>query len=292
MTAIREVGKINNDTTLIDVTMLGVPKITAIYLVESDGKKCLIDGGTKTEARHILKQLEKFNAFPPDMIIITHSHWDHTQAIPRIRKKAAQMGKKVEVMASQTAIPLLKDQSWNEVFGGNFDNIEDVTPLTDGQKINLGEISLKIFDMPGHMKDHIAILDEKNKNIFVGDMLGYKVTDQIFVPGFMPPYNNKQSFLQSIEKLRKIDYKSICLAHFGCFINEEAKTILDEAISAWNTWWDLFEKHEDKLNDLDAMVTLISENILSKSATEDFGTALVGAVVGWLISGFKMARKV
>ncbi|NVM37380.1 MAG: MBL fold metallo-hydrolase, partial [Candidatus Lokiarchaeota archaeon] len=216
MTAIREEGKINDDTTLIDIRMFGVPKITAIYLIES-GKTCLIEGGTHTEARKILRQLKELNAFPPDMIIVTHSHWDHCQAIPFLSQRAKKEGKEIEILASEKAIPNLRDQSYNEIFGtGPFNNIEgDIVPLKEGDTVDLGGLKLKIFETQGHMTDQILILDEKNKNLFVGDALGDKVSDTVFVPPFYPPHWDRENFLNSIDKIKKIDYETISLTHFG-----------------------------------------------------------------------------
>jgi glyoxylase-like metal-dependent hydrolase (beta-lactamase superfamily II) len=71
MTAIRKTGKINENTFLIDIGMMGVAGVTAVYFI-ADDKKCLIDGGTKGEAFRIINFLKAQNAFPPDVIIITH----------------------------------------------------------------------------------------------------------------------------------------------------------------------------------------------------------------------------
>ena len=89
MTAIRQEGKINEDNTLIDVEMWGQKGLCAMYLIENN-KKCLIDGGISNQAQHLIDFLEKRNAFPPDIIIITHAHWDHTQAIPAFPKKGGR----------------------------------------------------------------------------------------------------------------------------------------------------------------------------------------------------------
>lgn len=292
MTAIRQPGKVNADTTLIDVEMMGVPGVTAIYLIEGE-KKCLIDGGTSTEARRIIKELEKLNALPPEIIIITHPHWDHTQAVPRLRKKAERLGKQIEVLAGKTAIPYLTDQSWNSVFGPlGARNVEDVKPLAEGDVVDLGGINLRIFEVPGHCEGHLAIFDEKNKNIFVGDSLGYKTTDELFIPPFMPPFWNAEAFLQSIAKLKKIDYETLCLAHFGYIFDSESKDILDESVSVYKKWWQLFEDNLDKLDDLQQMAEIITNNISPKSDTEQFGSALIENVVTWLITGFKMTKKI
>ena len=63
MTAIRKTGKINDNTFLIDIGMMGVAGVTAVYLIEVQ-KKCLIDGGTKDGSSRIINFLKAQNAFP------------------------------------------------------------------------------------------------------------------------------------------------------------------------------------------------------------------------------------
>lgn len=90
MTAIRQPGKINENTTLIDVDWMRIPGMLGVYLIESEesGKNCLIDGGTATEARRLVRKLEDLGAFPPDMVIITHS---------KIKRLAGITGKSIGV---------------------------------------------------------------------------------------------------------------------------------------------------------------------------------------------------
>ncbi|MBA7644339.1 Hydroxyacylglutathione hydrolase [subsurface metagenome] len=294
MTAIRESGKVNEVTTLLDINMMGVPGVTAMYLIES-GKKCIIDGGTGTESRKIIRQLKDLNFFPPDMIILTHSHWDHTQAIPLIVKRAEKEGKKIEILASEAAIPNLKDQSFNDVFGvGPFNNIEaDVTPLKEGDIVDLEGINLEIYEVPGHINDHIAILDTKNKNIFVSDALGDKVADNLYIPPFMPPFWDKDAFLASIDKLKKIDFNTICIAHFGYIYGDEAKSILDEAVSVYEKWWNLYEENVDKLDDMDYMTKiLLNENLLTRAGMGQFPEMLIHGTITWLASGFRIYKNI
>jgi len=288
MTAIRKEGKINKDTTLIDINMFGIPGVTAMYLIES-GIKCIIDGGTHTEARKILRQLKELDAFPPDMIIITHSHWDHCQAVPFLSQRAKKLGKEIEVYASAKAIPNLKDQSFNDVYEvGPFNNFEiDVKPLKEGDIIDLEGITLRIFDVPGHMNDHIAILDEKNKNLFIGDAIGIKVADNVFAPPFMPPYWDKAAYLSTIEKLKKIDYESLSLAHFGCIFGDEAKSILDESVMIYEKWWGLYEENVDRIEDIPYFIEKVLPKAVSKTDLEPFGDRLVEGVTYWLSCGFK-----
>ena len=123
MTAIREPGKINENTTLIDATLQGVGRVSAVYLLKGE-KTCLIDAGTRKGANKIVQALEDLNIGPPDILILTHSHWDHCQGIPILIKYAERNNKQIEIMASEKSIPLLQDQSFNNVFGGSsFENL-------------------------------------------------------------------------------------------------------------------------------------------------------------------------
>lgn len=249
MSAIRETGKINENTTLLDIGMAGIHGMTAVYLVRG-AKTCLIDGGTRQEAHRLVRMLSDLDAFPPDLIIVTHPHWDHAQGIPFMRQEASRRGKRIEVLAAHDAVPLLADASFNSPFNrGPYESIQDVTPLREGDTVDLGAFGLRIYDLPGHCRGHIAILDEANRTIYVGDALGDKVMDDIFLPAFMPPDWDPAAFQSSIARLKGIPYEALCLAHFGCIAGSEARTILDEALAVWRTWWQFYERHAARLSD-------------------------------------------
>jgi glyoxylase-like metal-dependent hydrolase (beta-lactamase superfamily II) len=261
MSATRDPGRINDHTTLIDIGMYGVTGITAVYLIRGE-KTCLIDGGTRTEASRIVRTLRELKAFPPDIILLTHSHYDHVQGVPVLRKEAARAGKKIDVLASHRAIPLLADQSYNRVFdAGPYADITDVLPLQEGDTVDLGGVTLSVYEVPGHHKDHLAILDQETRTFFVGDVLGIKVADDAFIPPFMPPFWDPAAFHSSMDRLTQIDYESLCLAHFGYIYGDEARSIPDEAVSTCDAWWQLFEKNADRLDDADYMLEVVLEEL-------------------------------
>ena len=310
----------SDDTSMIDIELFGVKRVCALYLIKS-GKTCLVDSGTKKEAKGIIKALDSIGAFPPDMIILTHSHWDHTQGVPTFCREAEKRGKKITVMASEKAIENLKDQSWNSVFDEKhkFENIIDVEPLRDGQIVDLDGLELEVFNFSGHCADDIALWDQKNKTIFLGDSLGYKFEHYLFFPPFMPPFWNKDGFYSAAEKLKQIDYEKICLAHFGCLDGKEAKDFPNETVAAMETWWNVFAESDKKgkLND----VTYMRETIVRKAGIEmpeleitkasmkimlslintgkkifgkkpiDVAEAQLEGFIGWLAKGYKGAAQ-
>lgn len=259
MPSMREAIQLDNNTTLIDTANSGIWNKTGVYLIEGD-RRCLIDSGTKADAPRIVRVLKEMGAFPPDIVILTHSHYDHAQGIPILRDEAARERKHIEVMASRKAIPLLEDPSYQQVFGpGPYASITDVAALDEGDGVDLGGRTLRIYDTPGHTQDHIAILDERSGNCFVGDAIGVKFGAKAFIPVFFPPFWNTDAFYASVDKLREIGCERLCIAHFGCAGGDEARAMLDEAVATFEQWWHILEENEDRLDETGYLLDVILE---------------------------------
>jgi len=292
MSAIRKEGKINENTTLIDIRMFGIHGAGAVYLIEGD-KKCLIDAGTRKEAPHLVSALRKLNSFPPDLIILTHPHWDHAQGVPLLRKETHRQGKKIEILASKEAIPLLADGSFNDVYGGGpYESIENVTPVKEGDEIDLGGLKLLIYDVPGHCKGHIAVFDIKNKNLFVGDSLGNKLSDKMFIAPFTPPCWDREAFTASVNKLRQIPYETLCLAHFGCIAETEARSILDESVATCNFWWQFYEKNAQRLDDTAYLLHEVQKAINPSAKIKPMSFGKVAFIHVMSALGIEAARRI
>ena len=70
-----------------------------------------------------------------------------------------------------------------------------VIPLTDGQRLDLGDRPLKIFHIPGHTPGSIALLDEKNRVLIGGD----SVQDgNIYMFG---PHRDMEAYIGSLARL-------------------------------------------------------------------------------------------
>ena len=180
---------------------------------------------------------------------LTHSHHDHAQGIPVLREARLKSTK-----TSRYSHPERPFRSWqthpiSKSWGRDYASITDVAPLDEGDAVDLGSTTLRIYSVPGHIKDHIAILDERTGNIFVGDAIGAQFGERASVPVFFAPFWDTEAFYASVDKLRQIDYQTLCLAHFGPVRGAEAKTILDKAIATYAQWWRVLEEHPDRLDD-------------------------------------------
>jgi glyoxylase-like metal-dependent hydrolase (beta-lactamase superfamily II) len=268
MAQIRNEGKINDHTYLIDAVHRGMERQHAVYLLKSsDGGTCLIDAGTKDSARVIYGKLKALDAWPPDRIIFTHSHWDHTQGVEYLRGKATETGDTLKVFASEKAMPYLADQSFNICFGTDeapYLDIEDVSGLKNGDRIDVGkDLTVTIVDTPGHMADHISVWDETTGNIIVGDAIGMKWTDEFIVSNPNSEFWNEADYLQSLETLKALGVKTIGLAHFGCLTGDEAARFLDDSVATYKKWMSVLAQHMDRIDDIPYLVEILWADVYS-----------------------------
>lgn len=225
-----ESGKIHDDTYLIDIgIMIDWPRVTSIYAVKSE-KTVLFDGGTSFGAQGIIKSLKEFDLLPLDYVVISHSHWDHHQAIPAILREMT--GRNVELFAHPNAIPLLENPSkvGYDIRMGPLLPIIGVKPLREGDVLNLGEVELEVIETHGHTLDCVSLFDSRNRSLFVGDAIGDKFSVSLpCYPPSMSSSSNKDTYMATLDKLKRYDFDSICLGHFGAFYGLNVKEILSES---------------------------------------------------------------
>jgi len=267
-------GKFNENTWLIDAAMknnegVRVRNGYAAYLLQTeDGANCLIDAGARTGAESIYRKLKRLGAWPLKKLILTHSHWDHSQGIIYFREKVEEENiAPIEIYASEKAIPYLKDQSYNVCFVVNdynseLINIEGVKPLKDKEKIYINkELSLEIIETPGHMPDHLAIYDKKNKTVFVGDTPGIHWYTDLYVCNSNSPFWSEKEYLESIRKLKSLDIDYLCIAHFGILTEGDINSYLDNSVSMYYKWIEFFDQNKDKLDDPNFLLDLMWDTL-------------------------------
>jgi len=191
------------------------------------------------------------------MIIITHSHWDHTQGMIFFQKIAEEQKiSPIKVLVSEKAIPYLNNQSYNQCFVqeelySDYLNIPDVSPLKDKQEIKLSDsFLLEIHETPGHMVDHISVYDKQNSALFVGDTPGMQWIRDFYVCNANSIYWEEKDYLESIKKIRSFDLEYLCIAHFGVITGEDITNFLDKSISMYNEWMKFFDQRSSKLDDI------------------------------------------
>lgn len=135
-----------------------------------------------------------------------------------------------EILASEKAIDNLKNpDKMNMVFAYKVPIIENVTPLKEGDIVDINGLKLETLNFFGHTQECIAFLDNKNKNIFVGDAIIDRFDPDTHIPEFAPPDFIESELLKTFEKLRNLKTRvnSISLPHFGVWKDEHFQETLN-----------------------------------------------------------------
>lgn len=283
-------GKILDNTYMIDGFYFDIPELLSLFVVKG-GKTALIDAGTAASAGKVAESLKALGLFPVDYLIITHEHADHMQGTaPLVRA----MGPGVTVCAGAHAAAMIEDP--NKVgydFGmGDIEPVKPVRVIGDGDRIDLGGAVLEVITVPGHTPGHVALYDRTNRNIFVGDSVGYKPDGTTFLASIIPPWFNVRQLYATIEKLRKVDFTRVCVGHFGMWDGPEAEGLLDEAGRMFDAYWKFFEDNIDRLDDADYLRKAITEKFLSRSGVvKRVGEAFPAMLASHLRDGYRYAAK-
>jgi len=226
---INKEGKFNDNSFLIDGFLFGAPNSLALYVIENNGIRILIDTSTPDQAKRIIKKLKEYDVYPIHKILLSHAHWDHMAGVNEL--KALMNDVDIEVLASENALDNLKNPAaMNDVFEATVEPVEEVTLLKEGDTIDLNGLKLEVFNFFGHTMDSIALFDERNRNIFTGDAIINKSGYTYVQPTFMPPEFNEAKLLKTFQKLRDMEDKldSISLAHFGVWKDADFRNVLEE----------------------------------------------------------------
>ncbi len=158
---------------------------TNSYLVGEPGNWAVIDPGPDDE-RHVGRIAECVGD-GLKYILCTHAHPDHSPG--------------AAILKRLTGAPILGAPS-----GPHFRSEWQFTPdrtLEDGERLQLGDSTLRVLHTPGHASNHLCFLLEEDALLFSGDHINNGSTVVID-----PPDGNMGDYLRALHRLldERIDY--------------------------------------------------------------------------------------
>jgi len=166
-------------------------KGTNTYLLGQGQDLALVDPGPDDDA-HLQAIMRSLNGRRIGSIIITHTHRDHIDGLPRLK---AETGAKVYGYGRKARNP---GQLTKSASGGE-SNDEDFIPdfaLSDGDRFEGDGYTHSAIFTPGHAPDHLCFAIEGTGILLSGDhVMGWNTSV------VAPPEGNMVAYMNSLDKL-------------------------------------------------------------------------------------------
>lgn len=185
--------------------------VTNVYIVENEAKDAILidpaDG-----AQYIIDTIKDLGV-NLKYIFITHGHTDHILALEGVRDYF-----KVPVVISKIDAWRLEDEELINERPYVIEPYKAVKPdilISEGDEINLGELTFRFYGMPGHTDGSMAIV--VNNAIFTGDTLLYEKHGKTTLPG-----GNEELLVESINRMMR-DFSG----HYHIYTGHREETTLE-----------------------------------------------------------------
>ena len=223
------------------------PLVTAIHLIESEGRVAFVDTANFEIMPQALAALDVRGLGPQavDYVILTHLHLDHAggagammEAFPNARlvvhpRGARHMIDPTRLMAGVEGV--YGRERARRLYGRLLPIAAGrIIEAHDNTLLRLGSRELLCIDSPGHARHHIAIVDRQTSGIFTGDTFGisYREMDvdgkPLIFPSSSPTQFDSDEMRRSIERILAFDPEAVYLTHFSRLVPpaELGRTVL------------------------------------------------------------------
>jgi glyoxylase-like metal-dependent hydrolase (beta-lactamase superfamily II) len=208
-------------------TMLSVmtSPFTVYLIKESEG--VVIEPGPAALVPGIQEAMTQLGMKDLAYIMPTHIHVDHAGGAGKL----ARLFPEAKVLVHPAGLKHVVDpskliQSTKTVFGEDFEigfgpilpvPQSQIKSVEDGEIIKVGKRELQIIYAPGHAPHHMVIFDRSVKGIFCGEALGLPGGEgnRILLPAVAPPSFDQEIYLETMEKLRKLNARILFYSHGG-----------------------------------------------------------------------------
>lgn len=235
------------DVHVFDTKQLGRSGIIAATGIETNDGLALFDTGPESTFAHVVEQLRDAGFDPNDVrnVFLSHIHFDHSGAAWRF----AELGATIYVHprgAQHLVDPAKLIASATRIYGDEMERLwgrfapisaEKVKILEDGDLVRVPPFEVRAIATPGHASHHHAY--QWGDNLFGGDIAGVRLGGGPPIPPFVPPELHIESWLDSLEKIRKLNATKLYLPHFG-LVEAPVSTHLDilaDRIRRWANWF-------------------------------------------------------
>jgi glyoxylase-like metal-dependent hydrolase (beta-lactamase superfamily II) len=242
-----------NNIYLIDTRMFGFDKYMSAYIVV--GKEiALVDTGFPAQLETVRAGIKAHGFSPGDIsyIFITHSHPDHSGNVaPLLRDNPRAMVYTHPLGVAQMVDPsielAMRKKALPPEMHARIGDMEAVPPdriqkLKEGDTFDLGNGErLKVIFAPGHQPDGIVLYEEKNRGLFINDLVGNCFLDADAHYVLNPPDSDHRDSIKSLQKVMDLPVQYLYLGHYG--ISDKPQQVMKRSIDKMQYLLDIGRKY-------------------------------------------------
>lgn len=243
------------------------PRVTAVasvaypgYVVQGDSRRLMIDAGLNwlgpaylAALSGLLGETERL-----DYLLLTHSHYDHVGSASYLKNKLpglklAGHERIARLLQKPSALELMNRLSdshtrLREQAAGHGDLTVSPTELdialAEGDELELGGLTCRVYETPGHTRDSLSYHFPEIDALFVGDACGVleaEPTPHVRVE-FLSSY---QDYLDSIERIAELCPRLLGLAHRWVLTEDDVPRFLELSATETVKHRELIERYLD-----------------------------------------------
>lgn len=217
---------------LLDVRHLGVERVIASYLVETEDGLALFDCGPTSTLENLRAALAAEGVAVGDLrhLLLSHIHLDHAGAVgPLVRESPSLRVHVSAVGAPHLVDPSRLEQSARRLYGDRFDELwGELAPVPEANIELAGErvVGLDCFPTVGHASHHVSYLTADG-TLLAGDAAGVRIKPSEYVmPPTPPPDIDIEAWYATIDEIERRNPDRLALVHFGV-VDDVARHLSD-----------------------------------------------------------------
>lgn len=238
---------VSRDLRMIDSNMAGRSGYTSVFLIKGE-RAAILDSGVSVNAKTIMQAVEAAGVEPENVayLALTHAHYDHAGGAHELLRLLGKKGNhhvkiacsiKPSVYLSRADICKKLIRSGRATEGDLAGEIIPVAKgkfqvLDPGDVLDLGGITIRGLDAPGHANGHMAFYVPELDFLYTGDACGLLArTDDgspVIAPSAFAPEYTHGPYLDTLRSIREMEVPYLGFGHFG--ILEDPSEPLEQAI--------------------------------------------------------------